>query len=143
MHKVEAIQTIGEYKLVVVFGEMGHRCGYVGVKPSHPLFGVTYQDLEDHIDGYLEVHGGLTYSGESDRYPTLQVEKVWWFGFDCAHLYDGKDLELAKHYFMSFSYMKTYGALKQFDRSDEQVKSLEYCIYECIHMIDQLNRRRE
>lgn len=36
------------YTCVVTFGNMGHRCGYVGIPSNHPLFGKDYND-------YLEI----------------------------------------------------------------------------------------
>lgn len=36
------------YKCVVTFNVMGHRCGYVGIPKSHPLYGKEYSD-------YLEI----------------------------------------------------------------------------------------
>ena len=32
------------YKCVVTFNVMGHRCGYVGIPKSHPLYGKEYSD---------------------------------------------------------------------------------------------------
>jgi hypothetical protein len=86
----------------------GHWCGYVGVEPGHPLYGILYNrcalrstpcDPEpcDHTPGMLlSVHGGLTYSGycQDDPHGICHVpdageeEKLWWFGFDCAHAGD-------------------------------------------------------
>lgn len=40
-------------------------------------------------DIVFDVHGGLTYSGAGeDGYPV--ESDGWWFGFDCAHLGDGR-----------------------------------------------------
>lgn len=36
------------YKCVVIFGSIGHRCGYVGIPKNHPLYGKDYS-------GYLEI----------------------------------------------------------------------------------------
>jgi hypothetical protein len=70
-------------------GPSGALCGYVGVPPTHPLHGVRYDDV--HVD----VHGGLTYSnscqedGEICHVPAEGREHdIWWFGFDCAHMFD-------------------------------------------------------
>lgn len=87
--------------------------GYVAVPESHPWYGVDYSAVDPlyrakgtylprlwaalrgrpfdepevpwdrHIDGMMEVHGSLTYSGRFD-----DTGDVWWFGFDCAHLND-------------------------------------------------------
>lgn len=66
----------------------GAWCGYVAVPKSHPLFGGDYNG-ED-----FDVHGGLTFSGPCQQDNTERGichpsnEKVWWFGFDCAHVFD-------------------------------------------------------
>lgn len=35
------------YKCVVIFGSIGHRCGYVGIPKNHPLYG---KDYSDHLE---------------------------------------------------------------------------------------------
>lgn len=71
----------------------GHWCGYVGVPPGHALYRTGYSDC-DHL---FEVHGGLTFSDtchEDQEHGICHVpeagrtDKVWWFGFDCAHCFD-------------------------------------------------------
>ena len=70
---------------VVCFdGVDSHRCGYVAVEKTHPLYGEPY---DQHYD--LKVHGGLTYARGGDSYPVVCGEGVWWFGFDAAHFGDG------------------------------------------------------
>ncbi len=70
---------------------MGHFCGYVGVPQGHRLFGER--------GGDLSAHGGITSTGlcakGADEVTGLchkplpgRPEKVWWFGFDCAHCFD-------------------------------------------------------
>lgn len=71
---------------------MGFWCGYVGVADGHPWFGQKY-DAHD-----VEVHCGLTFSElcvEGDKEHGIchlpdagEPDHVWWFGFDCGHLYD-------------------------------------------------------
>ncbi len=58
----------------------GHLCGYVGVPPSHPIYGKDYTDLS------VTVHGGLTFGeeGTGEQWP----EGFCWLGFDCAHGFD-------------------------------------------------------
>ncbi len=57
-----------------------HLCGYVGVFPWHPAYGLGYNhDLIAKTD----VHGGLTYAGDGLRNESSGDE--WWLGFDCAH----------------------------------------------------------
>ncbi len=52
-------------------------CGYVAVKPGHPLYGKSYDEAD------LSVHGGLTYA--ANRTPDHKPDGDWWFGFDCGH----------------------------------------------------------
>jgi hypothetical protein len=58
---------------------VGIPCGYVAVPESHPDYGKHYDDMED-----IEVHGGLTFSG----YWENLCDGLWYFGFDCGHVYD-------------------------------------------------------
>lgn len=65
-------------------GPTGVWCGYVGVRPGHPCFGKSCNDLD------FDVHGGLTYSdkcaGAICHIPKPgEPDELWWFGFDCAH----------------------------------------------------------
>lgn len=53
-------------------------CGYIGVPKTHPFYGRDY----DSVYGYLDCHGGLTFSGQFEDFPH------WFFGFDCAHAGD-------------------------------------------------------
>jgi hypothetical protein len=81
-------------------GPGGHWCGYVGVSPGHPAYEKNYSDVYDLFwswedDGYLEVHGGLTYANHCAEGPEEtsichisepgEPDHVWWLGFDCAH----------------------------------------------------------
>lgn len=56
-------------------GPFGAWCGYVGVRPGHPLHGADYSGLD------VMVHGGLTFAGRLAAAPA----DTWWLGFDCAH----------------------------------------------------------
>lgn len=53
-------------------------CGYAVIPEDHPFYGAYYDDLEDDID----VHGGLTFSGELDGIDGYLL------GFDCNHYRD-------------------------------------------------------
>ena len=66
---------------VVLAREASHRCGYVRVPPSHPMFGKDYDAPE------VEVHGGLTFA-EIEPCIDHSDDQGWWFGFDCAHCGD-------------------------------------------------------
>lgn len=80
--------------LIVRNAEIGQLCGYVGVPPSHPAHGKTFDDGAD-----FNVHGGLTFAGGCQQtgdesrgvchVPAPgETENVWWLGFDCAHAFD-------------------------------------------------------
>ena len=126
-------------RCVVIFGSMGHRCGYVGVPKSHILYGKDYNDnigLET-IECKFDVHGGITYAGGND-YPIDTNGELWWFGFDTAHYGDGKNIDLAYKYELLDE--KTYSILKESESmfgSDSEVKSLDYCIEQCKLLADQ------
>lgn len=74
--------TASGLEAAVVFNSLGHRCGYVNVPEDHGLFDVGYEE----IDHYVDVHGGLTFSGNLPT--TLIPEDLYWFGYDCAHSCD-------------------------------------------------------
>lgn len=71
----------------------GSWCGYVAVSAEHPFNDLGYDDIN------IEVHGGLTFAGgcrgNVDEARDIchvtepgESERVWWFGFDCAHCDD-------------------------------------------------------
>ena len=57
---------------------------------------------------YFQVHGGITYSDQSDKYP-VESSDLWWFGFDTNHSQD-----------------------------QDNPKDKEYCIAECESLAKQL-----
>jgi len=90
--RYSSFQTHEGYVGAIVLQPLGHYCGYVGVPPGHPAYGGDYTSDEDIY--FLEVHGGVTYSGEQNEengnYPTQDPEYDgrWFIGFDAAHAYD-------------------------------------------------------
>lgn len=101
---------------------MGHRCGYVGVN-AEVFADKGYDDLD------VDVHGGLTYA-------RTEEDGVRWYGYDCAHLGDARDINLmdAEHKEMFEKYH-----LNMNDPTDT-VKSLDYCINECESLATQLKQ---
>lgn len=117
------------YKCVVIFGNMAHRCGYVGIPKNHTLYGKNYdyhleikksdiwgrevsgifpllgacidEDERIRIEAYFQCHGGISYSGggTNSNYPIKS--DLWWFGFDCGHAGDKADLDYAIQKFPS------------------------------------------
>lgn len=85
------------YHFIMRRGMSGSWCGYVGIPETHPCAGKHHDD-ESLWD--LEIHGGLTYSGECEEsfsvdndalicHPKKENEpERYWFGFDCGHCYD-------------------------------------------------------
>jgi len=60
----------------------GYACGYVGVPPEHPWFGMDYDTLHNNYP-HVSIHGGLTYA--SDSLPIQKPDGLWWVGFDTSH----------------------------------------------------------
>lgn len=83
------------YYGVCIFGSMSNRCGYVGVDKDHVLHGA---DLLSQYGSYidLEVHGGVTFSEGLSFIE--EAKHLWFIGFDCGHLNDAPDIEMAEKY---------------------------------------------
>lgn len=161
------------YKCVVIFGALGHRCGYVGVPKKHLLYGKSYSDyleikkddLKDReisgafpflyacldedervrIEAYFQCHGGITFSngGEGSNYPIKS--DLWWFGFDCGHYDDGMDLELAYERFPN--YRENLAIKIEFEKENHiytgKICTEEYVSEECKKLAEQLKEFEE
>lgn len=160
------------YTCVVTFGNMGHRCGYVGIPSNHPLFGKDYNDYleikksdigdrevsgilpllgacldEDErirIEAYFQCHGGITYAGggEHSSYPI--ESDLWWFGFDCGHAGDKSDLDYAMQKFPS--HRKEYQLRKMVESKypiNDAIRTKEYVADECKKLVEQLKKFEE
>jgi hypothetical protein len=108
---------------------MGFLCGYVGIPPEHPLFGVPYEQ----VVGIEEPHGGLTYSDRCQDGPEDKAvchipepgepDDVWWLGFDCGHFMD---------------YLPGMETLLGEDPLGGTYKTISYVQKECSHLAAQL-----
>lgn len=58
-------------------------CGYAVIPEDHPFYGEDY----DEVEGYVDVHGGLTFSGELDGIDGFLL------GFDCNHYGDSPEVQ--------------------------------------------------
>lgn len=141
MAKRYVVESDFEYKrlrCIVTFGMMGHRCGYVGIPKGHKFYGKNYCDIERSID-YGDCHGGLTYSSEEEKSKYPVESDLWWFGFDCGHYMDGKDLDLAIELFPNYreQLTKTKEVEAMFP-TDEIVRNKKYVEENCKSLADQL-----
>lgn len=83
-HKLNFIYADWEtppYRFLIVRGPCCINA-YVGVKEGHPWFKERYP-----IEGFPEVHGGLTFSGYLN-YEIEPEQKWWWLGWDHGHFGD-------------------------------------------------------
>ncbi len=109
----------------VYFG--GHLCGYVKIPENHPYF--RKKDID------LECHHGLTFN---------EAHEEHWVGFHCGHSGD---------YIPTIEYIrKTNPELKKFNEIfplpegfekfalfNPVYRNMNYCIEQCIYLIDQLD----
>ena len=80
-----------------LFTSAGYANGYVAVPKGHPLYGVSYSEVD------IDVHGGLTFAGKSEvvnlHFDKSKTEYLdgdlpdgyWVFGFDTMHFMDSID----------------------------------------------------
>lgn len=60
-------------KCVVTFGNMGHRCGYVGIPSTHPLHG---EDLQYAYEKFPQYRKEISLSMECERKFPIEGEVV-------------------------------------------------------------------
>jgi hypothetical protein len=135
-YKVEKDFSIDGYRCVIIGGNLGHRCGYIGLPKSHPLYGKNYDYISSEMN--IQVHGGWTYFGNG--HGTYPVESnLWWIGFDCGHYGDGKDFELIKELNSEEEYLYILQMEKMHSTSEwETVRTQEYVGQELINAVGQL-----
>ena len=160
------------YKCVVIFGNVGHRCGYVGIPKNHPLYGKDYgdhleikksdvvdravsgifpligacldEDERIRIEAYFQCHGGITYAGGGEHSDCPIESDLWWFGFDCGHAGDKSDLDYAIQKFPS--HRKGYQLRKIVESKyliDDVIRTEEYVADECKKLAGQLKEFEE
>jgi len=95
-------------------------------------------DMENPRVGILfDVHGGITYSGGGDKSSYPVDSDLWWFGYDCAHLGDGKDFSIMDERYKEFE--------EQYPIPSNRgpIRTLDYCITECESLAKQLSEVNE
>jgi hypothetical protein len=158
MYRIEKIWQEKDYLCAVIFSDMGHRCGYVGITDKHPLFGLNYSDshacleLDDSwerrsIDDRTPMIPLLCYSfgrpisldicinvhggityADRDSLYPVTNGGLWWFGFDCGHYNDARD----------FSDPLTHETYRNCYIHQGIIRTLDYCVSECNKMANQL-----
>lgn len=130
MSKSAVVEKQFEYKghdCICVFSCLGYRCGYVSV------------DNDKEFNEYdVACHCGLTFSG------TLPYDygpkETYYIGFDCGHICDGNDYNLALKYGLLTE--KRFNELLEMQihlpTFLQPVRSLEYVENECKKIVDQL-----
>lgn len=132
MYKIESLFYHKSLPCVVILTSMGHRCGYVGVPETHPLFGKDWGDVD------VDVHGGLTYAEPSgDGYPKGVAYPTWWFGFDCAHSWDAPDMDALEKFLPTAQFKRVSQWAHAY--SESEVRSQAYVEAECRSLADQLS----
>jgi len=146
--------------IIGIHSKLGHRLGYVGVYEDSPLYQEDYThdepDIEESIDSIdsldynVHVHGGLTYSGSLYQ-NVIGASNPYYFGFDCAHLDDGKitptemkaivelhckNLSDSKQQKLLNDYTQIYTMLPDFTNAYAKDKS--FVKNECEHLSSQL-----
>ena len=133
---IESAFTYKDYKCVVLFQSLCHRCGYVGIPKGHSLY-----DIGDYDDIPVVCHGGVTYTSHN-LHGFDTCNDIFWIGFDCAHYNDGKDYEAGRKYFADdISHIESMARWEELDKQypcGEEVRSQEYVEEQCRQMVDQL-----
>lgn len=121
---------------LAVRGPLGNWCGYVGVFEGHPWFGKEYDAEEVEI----ACHGGLTYSAfcqaEGKQHGICHLvgpdepDQVWWFGFDCGHVFDLSPGQLAT--------LKSIGLGHGLAHAEDIYRPLAYVQQQCAKIAAQL-----
>lgn len=128
MSKWTVVEKQFQYKghdCICVFNRKGYRCGYVSTT------------LRRHYDDFdIDCHCGLTFGGMLPE--AYAPKEAFYIGFDCGHICDGTDTQLALDYGLisqatkkmfdeSFSYLRNY-----------PVRDVGYVVKQCKKIIDQL-----
>lgn len=167
MYKVESDFEHNGHRCVVIFTDMGHRCGYVSVNESSPLWNKDYNDylpinksdLEEEkidkrgimplfmsafdedervrIDAYFNVHGGITFSSGGNGSKYPVESDLYWFGFDCAHCFDRIDADKLREYFPDGKFTESR-IRDALYFEDSEIRTLDYVTQECMNLADQI-----
>lgn len=130
------------YEYLITFTARGHRCGYVAIDSTHPLYG---KSLSWPTDESLDVHGGITFQKTTHSAKEMLTHPCndEWLGFDAMHHADKPCEDTVKLYFGEEAYLKWqkdfYFTCPVFDISEH--RTFEYMEKECFKLIKQLIKK--
>lgn len=124
----ERVFTYKGLPCVIMFMPLGYRCGYVGIPK------------DKKVDSKKIVcHGDITYEGKlcDSRGKRLHQWDGSWIGFDCAHSWDGRDMQATRKYFKdNMLLIETVERISK--RFSAPYKTVPFCVAECKSIVDQL-----
>jgi hypothetical protein len=139
----------------------GHRCGYIGIPKTHPLYGLEYSQPSEKLKdawekvkegsigkrGIIPLLCGALYDlprvdivfdvhgsitySGGDDYP-IENSGLWWFGFDCGHDGDKPDPDLLDERVKNL-HLYYHGT----------IRTLDYVVSECENLAEQLSAFKE
>lgn len=136
MPKLEKQFEYKGFPCVILFMPTGYRCGYVWIP----------KEVKIDIDN-IGCHGGITYN--SDHLYHQERKDLRWIGFNCAHCFDGYDVETAKRLFSdNEKAIKEIIVLENRGyfavcNEDNPIRTLDYCEEECKKIVNQVVERME
>lgn len=117
---------------ICVFNCLGYRCGYVSV--------------DNYTDCYvydIDCHCGLSF-GASRLPEYYNPKETYYIGFDCGHICDGRDWDMALKYGLIAE--QRYNELMKMEILSptllQPVRSLEYVEEQCKKIVDQLEAEK-
>lgn len=128
MRKFAVVEKQFQYKghdCICVFTRNGYRCGYVSTTLHR-----HYEDFD------IDCHCGLTFSGTLPE--AYAPKEVFYIGFDCGHICDGIDAELAYKYGLINETEREYFKESFGYLSDYPVIDVDYVEKQCKKIADQL-----
>jgi hypothetical protein len=158
------ITQAGLRAVVIYITDMGHRCGYVGVNPGHPLHGAEYSKphpallavSDDEPIGKRSLITLLAVSlADTDRMQSPDIvfdvhggltysggdgkypvaADLWWFGYDCAHAGDARDPRFLESVSDDRQWL--------YESYDGVLRTLDYCTNECESLARQITAKTQ
>jgi hypothetical protein len=117
-------EDTGYYCFIKRHLELKHLCGYVALNKEHKLYG---KDKEDSCFDKINVHKGLSYSGELGFWSTSNNYKKLYYvlGFDCGHAGDLVPYLYNRNPLIGGSYKDIEYVTNECQKLAKQLKDLE------------------